>query len=79
MRTEYSWIDKVLKTIDEINIGLGWKKVASVDLKVKPSSGFRVWSKKQIDPIVHTGNWKVVISTASNPNTKLCIAKFVVK
>ena len=78
-RTEYSWIDKVLKFVGDIKIGLGWKKVASIDLTIKASSSYRTWSKKEIDPIVHKGDWKVVITPASDPSNILCVAKFKIK
>lgn len=78
-RTEYSWIDKVLKFLGDIKIGLGWKNVASVDLKIETSSSYRTWSKKEIDPIVHKGDWKVEITPASDPYNILCVVKFKIK
>jgi hypothetical protein len=78
-RTEYSWIDQTLKFFDDIKIGLEWHKIASVDLKVGPSSSFRTWSKKEIDPIVHKGEWKVEIAPTTNPDKVLCTARFRIK
>ncbi len=53
-------------------------EVAMVELDLGESSGYRTWSSKNIDPNFHIGNWRVEVSTASNPNSVLCVAHFVV-
>lgn len=59
--------------------GMGWEKMAEIDLKIQKSSGFRTWSSKRIIPGVHNGQWMVVISTASDPEIALCKVDFEVK
>jgi len=54
-------------------------EVALVELDLGESPGYRTWSSKNIDPNFHIGNWRVEVTTASNPNNVLCIAHFVVK
>jgi len=54
-------------------------EVAVVELELGPSSGYRTWSSKNIDPNFHIGRWKVEVSTASNPGHILCVAHFIVK
>ncbi len=54
-------------------------EVALVELDLGESSGYRTWSSKNIDPTFHLGNWRVEVTTASNPDNVLCIAHFVVK
>lgn len=78
-RTKYSSIDKIMSYIERIKVGIGWKKVASVELTVKNSPRWRTWSQKEIDPIVHVGKWKVVVSTAGTPNDILCEAHFEIR
>ncbi len=75
-RTYTSLVDKVVQLIENIKVGLGWKKIADVELNVKPSPGFRTWSSKEIDPVVHRGLWKVHVSTTTDPNNIICIARF---
>jgi hypothetical protein len=59
--------------------GMGWEKMAEIDLKIQKSPGFRTWSSKRIIPGVHSGKWMVVISTASDPEIALCKVDFEVK
>lgn len=59
--------------------GMGWEKMAEVNLKIQKSPGFRTWSSKKIVPGVHNGRWMVVISTASDPEIALCKVDFEVK
>ena len=59
--------------------GMGWEKMAEVNLTIQKSSGFRTWSSKKIMPGVHNGKWMVVISTASDPEIALCKVDFEIK
>ena len=59
--------------------GMGWEKMAEINLKIQKSSGFRTWSSKKIIPGVHNGKWMVVISTASDPEIALCKIDFEVQ
>jgi len=59
--------------------GMGWEKMAEINLKIQKSPGFRTWSYKNIIPGVHNGKWMVVISTASDPEIALCKVDFEVK
>jgi len=52
---------------------------ASVELDLGESPGWRTWSSKNIDPNFHIGNWKVVVTTASDPSNIVCVAHFVVR
>ena len=54
-------------------------EVTMVELDLGESSGYRTWSSKNIDPNFHRGNWRVEVTTASDPNSVLCVAHFVVK
>ena len=54
-------------------------EVATVELELGESPGYRTWSSKNIDPNFHLGNWRVEVSTASNPSNVLCVAHFVVQ
>ena len=56
--------------------GMGWEKMAEINLKIQKSPGFRTWSSKKIIPGVHNGKWMVVISTASDPEIALCKVDF---
>ena len=53
-------------------------EMAVVDLELVESSAFRTWSSKNIDPNFHTGNWKVVVTSASDPSDIICAAHFLV-
>lgn len=77
-KSEYSFIDKILNIIDYIEVGLGWKQIANVKLKITPSPGYRTWSNKQLDP-GSNGKWKVVVTSATHPDVKLCTVHFEVK
>ena len=78
-RTETHWIDKALHIIEDIKVGLGLKKMATVELRIKPSGGFRTWSSKEIDPYVHVGKWEVRVSTTTDPANVLCSSEFEIK
>jgi hypothetical protein len=53
-------------------------EMAVVDLELRESPEFRTWSSKNIDPNFHTGNWKVVVTAASDPSDIICTAHFLV-
>lgn len=59
--------------------GMGWEKMAEINLKIQKSPSFRTWSSKKIIPGVHNGKWMVVISTASDPEIALCKVDFEIK
>ena len=56
-----------------------WTKVSEVNLSVRPSPGYRTWSKKRLRPKGATGDWMVVISPSKEPERVLCITRFSVK
>ncbi|RMH31941.1 MAG: DUF2914 domain-containing protein [Nitrospirae bacterium] len=56
-----------------------WVLVAEVDFQIHPSSGYRVWSSKLLDPALHTGEWMIVVAPADQPDHVLCITRFTVK
>ena len=55
------------------------EEMAVVELNLGVSSGYRTWSSKNLDPNFHVGQWKVEVSTASDPGHVLCVAHFIVK
>ena len=56
-----------------------WTKISEVNLAIRPSSGYRMWSLKSLKPEVHTGEWMVVVAPSSTPEEILCIARFTVQ
>lgn len=56
-----------------------WKKVSEVNLSIRPSSGYRMWSLKSIKPQIHTGEWMIVVAPSNTPEEILCIARFKVE
>jgi hypothetical protein len=56
-----------------------WAQVASTELRVGPSHSWRTWSSKTISPDLHKGEWKVHITTTTNPDNVLCEAHFKVE
>lgn len=55
-----------------------WEIMAEVDISIKPSPGFRIWSSKQIRPF-HRGEWMIVVSITDDPKQVLCISRFLVQ
>lgn len=62
-----------------MNRDQSWREAAEVDLNFSPSPGYRTWSSKQFDPSMHTGEWKVEITTIDDPDRVLCSARFKVQ
>ncbi len=62
-----------------MNQDQGWRETAEIDLNYSPSPGYRTWSSKQLDPSMHTGEWKVEITTIDDPEKVLCSARFKVE
>ncbi len=56
-----------------------WTKVSEVNLAIRPSSGYRMWSLKSLKPEIHTGEWMIVVSPSSKPEEILCITRFTVQ
>jgi len=56
-----------------------WTKVSEVNIPIRPSSGYRMWSTKSLHPDLHTGEWMIVIAPSKEPDRILCIARFTVK
>lgn len=56
-----------------------WTKISEVNIPVRPSSGYRIWSMKSLHPDLHTGEWMIVVAPSNEPNRILCIARFTVK
>lgn len=57
----------------------GWGMIAEVDLSIKPSSGYRIWSSKTLRPDLHIGEWMIVVSPSDQPEQILCITRFSIK
>jgi hypothetical protein len=56
-----------------------WRMVSEVNLSIYPSSGYRTWSVKSLNPAIHTGEWMVVIAPSNSPEKILCITRFTVQ
>ena len=56
-----------------------WTKISEVNIPIRPSSGYRMWSKKSLHPDFHTGEWMIVVSPSNQPEKILCITRFTVK
>jgi len=56
-----------------------WTKISEVNIPVRPSSGYRMWSLKSLHPDLHTGEWMIVVAPSNEPDRILCIARFTVK
>ncbi len=56
-----------------------WTKVSEVNLSIRPSSGYRMWSLKSLKPEIHTGEWMVVVAPSNAPEEILCITRFTVR
>lgn len=66
MRTQYSWQDRILHFIENIEIGLGFKEISIVTLKIERSNDWRTWSEKNIGSQIYVGNWRIdVVPTDS--------------
>ena len=56
-----------------------WTRVSEVNLSIRPSSGYRMWSLKSLKPDIHTGEWMVVVAPSNEPEKILCITRFTVQ
>lgn len=56
-----------------------WTKISEVNIPIRPSSGYRMWSMKSLHPDLHTGEWMIVVAPSKEPDRILCIARFTVK
>ena len=56
-----------------------WTMVSEVHLSIRPSPGYRTWSKKSLKPALHRGEWMIVVAPAKEPERILCIARFTVQ
>lgn len=56
-----------------------WTKVSEVNLSIRPSSGYRMWSLKSLKPEIHTGEWMIVVAPSHTPEEILCITRFRVE
>ena len=56
-----------------------WTKISEVNLAIRPSAGYRMWSMKSLTPEIHTGEWMVVVAPSNTPEEILCIARFTVQ
>lgn len=78
-RTITPVMDKIFQIVDEIKVGLGWKNIADIELQVAKSSGWRTWSSKEIDPVVHRGEWRIQVSPTNDKEDVICVVHFRVK
>ena len=72
-------LDRIRRAVREISIGLGWKRFATVELLIGLSPTWRTWSSKELDPIVHKGEWRVEVKSRGNAEAVLCTVYFVVE
>ena len=56
-----------------------WVMISQVDLSIKPSSGYRMWSSKDFRRGNPIGDWMIVVASARDPEHILCITRFSVK
>ena len=56
-----------------------WTKISEVNLSIRPSSGYRTWSVKSLKPVIHTGEWMIVVAPSHTPEDILCITRFTVE
>ena len=56
-----------------------WEPIAEVDLTIRPSSSYRMWSSKSLLPNLHIGEWMIVVSPSDQPEQILCITRFSIK
>lgn len=79
-RTRTSVITKETSVVGDVEPGEGWKDISDVeDFKVDIAEGWRIWSSKEIDPVVHVGKWKVEVSPAAKRKHILCTAHFEIR
>ena len=57
----------------------GWEVIAKVDLRIRASSSYRMWSSKTLRPDLHIGEWMIVVSPADQPEQILCITRFSIQ
>ena len=57
----------------------GWQVIAEVDLSIRASSSYRMWSSKTLRPDLHIGEWMIVVSPADQPEQILCISRFSIQ
>ena len=57
----------------------GWETVSEVDLPIRPSSGYRMWSSKALHSGHQVGDWMIVVAPSNEPEHILCITRFSVK
>ena len=56
-----------------------WKKISEVNLSIRPSPGYRMWSQKTLRPEIHIGEWMVVLAPSTAPEKIICITRFTVQ
>ncbi len=56
-----------------------WTKVSEVNLSIRPSPGYRMWSLKSLKPDIHRGEWMIVVAPSNVPEEILCISRFTVQ
>ena len=75
--TSYSFVDRILNRVAAFSASIG--RIATVTLRLNTSTGWRTWSKKEIDRGVHRGDWRVEIRTVQDDNDPLCTIHFTVE
>lgn len=56
-----------------------WNTIFSVNLAIRPSSGFRTWSIHSLRLNHDQGEWMVVMAPSQEPDRILCITRFAVQ
>lgn len=64
---------------DVAQSGMELAPAAEIELRVKPSDGFRTWSRVSLLPGLSEGSWRVTVTTAADPRTILYQEAFEVK
>ncbi len=57
----------------------GWETVSVINLPIRPSPGYRMWSAKAFLPGDPVGDWMIVVTPSHDPQHVLCITRFSVK
>ena len=71
--------DGTIRHVWHQQIDESWEPIAEVDLTIRPSSSYRMWSSKSLLPNLHIGEWMIVVSPSDQPEQILCITRFSIK
>jgi len=75
-RTLTPWRDKAIQFLEFVQVSLGWKEIAGVEVRLGKGNSWRTWSSKAIDRHVHVGKWKVIVTPTTDRENVLCTVHF---